>query len=104
LHKREFIRIKAICPDEAVFEKAKAIEEGGIDAYLRRNDFWSTILPEYDLKGYSLEELARLKEPYCAVKRRQVEVLAHEVLTTQTACQVILEPKSQGVRLTIDNR
>jgi len=80
--------------DPATFEKAKAIEVRQVESYLTQNDFWSGILPEYSLKGYDLGQLSHLQALYQAVTRDQVVTLAKELLTTKTALQVVLEPKS----------
>ncbi len=74
------------------FEQAKAIAVRGVQGYLKRNAFWSIILPEYELKGYPLEELAHLTASYSQVTRTQVVKLAREVLTTSKALEVVLKP------------
>ncbi len=77
---------------QTTFAQAKAIAVRGVQGYLKRNAFWSAILPEYSLKGYPLEELAGLSERYSQVTRAQVVDLAREVLTTSRALEVVLKP------------
>ena len=80
--------------DDTTFAKGKEIEVRQVESYLTQNDFWSGILPEYMLKGYDLTQLSRLKPLYQGVTKDQVAALAKEVLTTKTALQVVLKPKS----------
>jgi len=80
--------------DDTTFAKGKEIEVRQVESYLTQNDFWSGILPEYTLKGYDLTQLSRLKPLYQGVTKDQVAALAKEVLTTKTALQVVLKPKS----------